>query len=198
MAKFTDKFIARPVLATVVSLLILILGVRAISDMQVRQYPKMNNTLITITTSYPGAPASLVEGFITTRIEKSIASAEGIDYMTSTSTEGTSTINVYIKLNFDPNVAFTDIMSKVAQVQNDLPKEAQLPVIQKLTGSQTALMYIGFSSDQMTAEQITDYISRVIQPKIETVFGVSQAQILGGQTFAMRVWLDTKRMAALG
>lgn len=198
MAKFTDNFISRPVLAVVVSLLIFILGLRAITEMQVRQYPEMNNTLITVSTSYPGAPASLVEGFITTRIEKSIASAEGIDYMTSTSTEGSSTINVFIKLNFDPNVAFTDVMSKVAQVQNDLPKESELPVIQKLTGTQTALMYVSFSSDQMNPEQITDYISRVVQPKIETVFGVSQAQILGGKTFAMRIWLNTVRMAGLG
>lgn len=197
MAKFTDKFISRPVLAMVVSLLIFILGLRAITEMQVREYPKMNNTLITITTSYPGAPASLVEGFITTRIEKSISSAEGIDYIKSISTEGTSTIDAFIKLNFDPNVAFTDIMSKVAQVENDLPKESELPVIQKLTGTQTALMYISFSSDQMSREQITDYISRVVQPKIETVFGVSQAQILGEKTFAMRVWLNTTRMAAL-
>ncbi len=198
MAKFTDIFITRPVLATVVSLLIFILGLRAISEMQVRQYPKMDNTLITVSTFYPGAPASLVEGFITSRIEKSIASAEGIDYMTSTSTEGTSTINAYIKLNFDPNVAFTDVMSKVAQVQNDLPRESQLPVIQKETGSQTALMYIGFNSDQMSSEQITDYISRAVQPKLETVNGVSQAQILGDKTFAMRIWLNTIRMAALG
>ena len=139
-----------------------------------------------------------MEGFITTQIEKSIASAEGIDYMTSTSTEGTSTINVFIKLNVDPNVAFTDIMSKVAQVQNDLPKESELPVIQKLTGTQTALLYIGFNSNQMSQEQITDYITRAVQPKIETVFGVSQAQILGGQTFAMRIWLNTARMASLG
>jgi len=197
MTKFTDIFITRPVLATVVSLLIFILGLRSVTEMQVRQYPKMDNTLITVSTSYPGAPASLVEGFITTRIEKSIASAEGIDYMTSTSTQGSSTINVYIKLNFNPNVAFTDIMSKVAQVQNDLPKESQLPVIQKETGSQTALMYIGFNSDKMTPEQITDYITRAVQPKIQTVFGVSQAQILGAQTFAMRIWLNTIRMAAL-
>ncbi|AIT63232.1 efflux RND transporter permease subunit [Coxiella burnetii] len=196
-SKFTDKFIIRPVLAIVVSLFIFILGLRAITEMEVRQYPKMNNTLITISTAYPGAPASLIEGFITTRLEKSIAGAEGIDYMTSTSTQGVSTINVFIKLNFDPNVAFTDIMSKVAQVQNDLPRESQLPVIQKLTGTQTALMYISFSSDQMSSEQISDYLNRVVQPKIETVFGVSQAEILGGQTFAMRVWLNTKRMAAL-
>lgn len=158
----------------------------------------MNNTLITISIAYPGAPASLIEGFITTRLEKSIAGAEGIDYMTPTSTQGVSTINVFfIKLNFDPNVVFTDIMSKVAQVQNDLPRESQLPVIQKLTGTQTALMYISFSSDQMSSEQVSDYLNRVVQPKIETVFGVSQTEILGGQTFAMRVWLNTKRMAAL-
>lgn len=197
MAKFTDHFINRPVLAVVVSLLILIFGIRSISELQIRQYPKMSNTLITVTTTYPGAPASLVEGFITTKIEKSIASAEGIDYLTSKSTQGTSTISAFIKLNFDPNTAFTDIMSKVAQVQNDLPKDAQTPVIQKLTGDQVSLMYISFTSNAMSPEQITDYINRVVTPKINTVFGVSQAKILGGKTFAMRVWLNSKKMAAL-
>jgi multidrug efflux pump len=198
MAKFTDHFICRPVLAMVVSLLILILGLRALSDLQIRQYPQMSNTLITVTTSYPGAPASLIEGFITTPIERSVASAEGIDYMSSTSVAETSTINIFVKLNFDPNTAFTDVMSKVAQVQNQLPKDALLPVIQKLVGQQASLLYISFSSDKMTSEQITDYIQRVVVPKIATVFGVSQAKIIGGKIFAMRVWLNSKRMAALG
>lgn len=198
MAKFTDKFISRPVLAVVISLLILILGIRSITELQIRQYPKMTNTLITVSTAYPGAPSSLIEGFITTPLERSIASAEGIDYMSSISSPGVSTIYVYVKLNFDPNIAFTDVMSKAAQVQNQLPKDANLPVITKLTGQQVSLMYISFNSAQMTAQQITDFTTRVVVPKIISVFGVSQVKIYGGQTFAMRVWLDTRRMAALG
>lgn len=198
MAKFTDHFICRPVLAMVVSLLILILGLRAITTMQVRQYPQMSNTLITVSTSYPGAPSSLIEGFITVPIERSVASTEGVDYITSTSSQDTSTINIFIKLNFDPNAAFTDVMSKVAQVQNQLPKDAQLPVIQKLTGDQASLLYISFNSTEMNSQQITDYITRVVVPKIETVFGVSQAKILGSKVFAMRVWLNAKQMASLG
>jgi multidrug efflux pump len=198
MKKFTDIFICRPVLAIVVSLLVFVLGMKSILDLQVREYPKMDSTLITITTTYPGAPADLVEGFITKRIEESVASAEGIDYMDSTSIDGVSTISVHVKLNFDPNTAFTDVMSKAQQVQSDLPSQAQLPIINKSSDAQTALMYIGFNSDRMTPQQITDYISRVVQPKLETIYGVSQAQILGGKTFAMRVWLDSKRMASLG
>lgn len=198
MPKFTDQFICRPVLAMVVSLLIFILGMRAITELQIRQYPEMSNTLITISTSYPGAPASLIEGFITTPIERSVASSEGIDYISSTSTAETSTINVFVKLNFDPNTAFTDVMSKVGQVQNQLPKDSLLPVIQKLTGQQASLLYLGFDSDKMTPAQITDYITRVVVPKISTVSGVSQAKIIGGKTFAMRVWLNTQQMSALG
>lgn len=194
--KFTDIFIRRPVLAAVVSLLILIFGFRAIHDLPVRQFPKMKNTVITVTTSYPGADPELIQGFITTPIEKSISTANGIDYITSDSTGSTSTIKAYIKLNFDPNVAFTDIMSKVQAVQNDLPKEAENPVITKTTGGQFALMYIGFDSTKMSSKQITDYLTRVIQPKLESITGVSQAQILGGHVFAMRIWLNSTKMAA--
>ncbi|MCB1826984.1 MAG: efflux RND transporter permease subunit [Coxiellaceae bacterium] len=196
--KFTDIFIERPVLATVVSLLLFFIGLRAIFDLPVRQFPKVENTLITISTSYPGANASLIEGFITTPIEKEVASADGIDYLTSSSIDGTSTIDAYIKLNFDPNDAFTSIMSKVAEVKNQLPTAAEDSVIQKQTGQTTALMYLGFNSTEMTGEQITDYLSRVVQPKLETVSGVSEAQLLGPQYYAMRIWLNTKRMAALG
>ena len=196
--KFTDIFIKRPVLATVISLLIFTVGLRAIFDLPVRQFPKVENTLITITTAYPGASSQLMEGFITTPIEKEVASAGGIDYMTSESTDDISTIKAYIKLNFNPDIAFTNIMSKVAEVKNKLPRESEDPVIQKQTGQTTALMYLGFNSKVMTGEQITDYISRVIQPKLETVSGVSEAEILGGSSFAMRIWLNPKRMAALG
>lgn len=197
MAKFTDIFIRRPVLAIVVSLLIFIMGLRAISDLQVSEYPEMKNTVITVTTSYPGASADLIEGFITTPLEKSIASAGGLDYMTSESRDNISTIKFFVTLNYDPDAAFTEVMSKVSQVQNQLPKDADQPVIEKDTGSTTSLMYIGFSSDHMSAEQITDYISRIVQPALETVPGVADANILGAKTFAMRIWLDPEKMAAL-
>jgi len=193
---FTDIFIKRPVLATVVSLLIFIFGLRSMHDLPLRQFPKMENSVITVTTAYPGANAKLVQGFITTPLEKSIAGAEGIDYLTATSTQGLSTIQANITLNYDPDKAFTNIMSKVAEARNKLPKDAEQPVIQKDTGSQIALMYISFSSQLMSPEQITDYISRVVQPKLETVPGIAEAKILGDKTFAMRIWLDPKRMAA--
>lgn len=194
--KFTDLFIKRPVLAAVVSLLIFLIGLRALFSMQVRQYPKMENTTITVTTSYPGASSDVVQGFVTTPLQKSIASAEGIDYLTSDSTQGLSVISAYIKLNFDPNTAFTDVMAKVAQVRNQLPRDILDPVITKATGSTVSLMYIGFNSDELSSGQITDYLTRVVQPKLQTVFGVAQAKILGTQTFAMRVWLDPLKMAA--
>ena len=194
---FTDIFIKRPVLATVISLLILLFGLRAVSELQVREFPKVENTVITVTTAYAGANAELIQGFITTPLEKSIASADGIDYLTSTSSQSVSTIKAYIKLNFDPDKAFTSVMSKTAAVTNQLPKESEAPVIEKDTGSQIALMYIGFSSDKMSPGQITDYISRVVQPKLETISGVAEAQLLGPNTFAMRIWLEPLRMAAL-
>lgn len=196
-SSFTDIFIRRPVLACVVSLLIFFLGLRALIDLNVRQYPKMENTVITVTTAYPGASGKLMEGFITTPLEKAVAGASGLDYVTSASIDNISQIKAFVKLNYDPNTAFTNVMSKVAEVRGELPKESEAPVIQKETGSQIALMYIAFNSKEMTAAQITDYISRVVQPKIETTPGVAEAKILGGSQFAMRVWLNPKRMAAL-
>ena len=194
---FTDIFIRRPVLATVISLLILLLGLRSIQELQVRQYPKTEDTVITVTTAYPGANAELIKGFITTPIQQSIASAEGIDYLTASSTQGLSTIEAHIVLNFDPNKAMTQIMSKVAEVRNTLPVEAEAPVIKQTTGMSIHLMYLSFFSEQMGAEQITDYLTRVVQPKLSTIDGVSQAEILGAKTFAMRIWLDPSRLAAL-
>lgn len=195
--RFTDLFIERPILACVVSLMILLFGARALTTLELRQFPKMDNTVISITTAYPGASAELMQGFVTTPIEKSVASADGIDYMTSQSSEGVSTINAFIRLNYDPNIAMTDIMAKVSQVSNQLPKESNQPVILKSTGSEMDLMYIGYSSTKMTNEQITDYLTRVVQPKLQTVAGVASAEILGGLTYAMRVSLDTEKMAAL-
>ncbi|MBA2710764.1 MAG: efflux RND transporter permease subunit [Tatlockia sp.] len=195
--KFTDLFIKRPVLATVVSLLIFLFGLNSISTMQIRQYPRMDNTVITVATSYPGADSKLIAGFITTPLETAVASAEGVDYMTSSSVQGLSTITLTIKLNFDPQLAFTDVMSKVQQTLHKLPHEAQQPIIIKSSDSSTPLMYISLDSKKMTPQQITDYASRVVQPQLETVDGVAKAEILGGATYSMRVFLDPVKMAAL-
>jgi len=195
--KFTDLFIKRPVLALVISLLILLFGINSIYNMQIRQYPRMDNTVITIMTSYPGADADLIAGFITTPIENAVASAEGIDYITSSSTQGMSKITLNVKLNFNPQVAFTDVMSKVQQTINQLPREAQQPVILKTSDSSTALMYISLDSTDMTPQQITDYATRVVQPQLQTVEGVAKAEILGGATYSLRVFLNPLKMAAL-
>jgi multidrug efflux pump len=195
---FTDIFIRRPVLSLVVSLLILLVGLRALTTLPLRQYPKLDNTVITVTTIYPGATADLMQGFITTPIEQAVASSEGIDYMTSSSLQGTSTVQVYIKLNYDPSKALTDVMSKVNQVKYLIPKEANDPVITKATGGGFAVMYLGFASPELTGPAISDYLTRVVQPLLATVDGVASADILGGQTFAMRLWLDSDRLAARG
>jgi multidrug efflux pump len=196
--RFTDIFIRRPVLATVVSLLILLIGLRAFFDLPIRQYPRLENTVITVLTSYPGASPDLIQGFITQPIEQAVASTEGIDYMTSSSTQGSSKIEVYIQLNYDANKAMTDVMAKVQQVKYLIPKESNDPVITKQTGQTTDVMYIGFASNQLNEAAITDHLSRVVQPLIATVNGVAAAEVLGGQTFAMRLWLDPARMTALG
>jgi multidrug efflux pump len=195
---FTDIFIKRPVLSLVVSLLILLVGLRALLGLPIRQYPELQNTVITITTAYPGASPDLMQGFITTPIEQAVSTAQGIDYLTSSSKQGVSTVTAYIRLNFDPNDAMTDVMAKVQQVKFQLPREANDPVILKSTGQTTALMYIGFSSAELGGPAVSDYLSRVVQPMLATVPGVAEAEILGGQTFAMRLWLDPDRMAARG
>jgi multidrug efflux pump len=195
-SSFTDIFVRRPVLATVVSLLILLIGLRAFLTLPIRQYPELKNTVITVTTSYPGASPELMQGFITVPIAQAVAGAEGVEYLTSTSIQGTSTVQAHIRLNDDPNKAMTDVMAKVNQVGYQLPREANDPVISKTTGDTTAVMYIGFASPEMTRPAITDYLTRVVQPLLATVEGVASAEILGGQPFAMRVWLDPTRMAA--
>lgn len=166
-------------------------------NLQVNQFPQMKNTVITVTTAYPGASASVVQGFITSPIEKLVASADGVDYVTSESKEGISTITAYIRLNYDSTEAFTSVMSQVAQATAQLPKDAQSSVIKKSTGAQLALMYIGLNSNSISAEQITDYVNRVVKPQLQTVPGVSDVQILGSKTYAMRIWLNPERMAAL-
>ncbi len=195
---FTDIFIKRPVLSVVVSALILLLGLRAAVDLPIRQYPKLSNTVINVTTVYPGASPDLMQGFITTPIEQAVASAEGVDYIKSSSVQGTSKIQVFVKLNVDPNQALTEVMSKVNSVRYLIPREANDPVILKSTGETTAVMYIGFSSEELSGSAISDYLTRVVQPIFSTVDGVASADILGGQTFAMRIWLDPVRMAGRG
>src|SRR5436190_14824816 len=196
--KFTDLFIRRPVLALVVSLLILLIGLKCMLGLQIRQYPRLYNTTITVTTVYPGASPDLIQGFITTPIEQAVATAEGIDYLTSNSVQGNSTVTAYIRLNYDPSQALTDVMAKVQQVKYLMPQAAQDPVILKSTGQTTAVMYVGFSSADLSSAGISDFLTRVVQPLLSTVDGVASADILGGQTFAMRLWLDPARMAARG
>src|SRR5256885_7974490 len=197
--RLTDLFIKRPVLAIVVNLVILIAGLQSVRSLSVRQYPRSDIAVVNVTTVYVGANADLVRGFITTPLERVIASADGIDYLESSSTQGLSTISVHLKLNYDTNAALTQIQAKVAQVRNDLPPEAEAPVIQLQTAdTQFAAMYIGFSSPDLDQNQITDYLTRVVQPKLSAVSGVQRADILGQRTFAMRVWLKPEKMAALG
>jgi multidrug efflux pump len=197
--RFTDLFIRRPVLALVVNLVILIAGLQSIRSLSVRQYPRSDIAVIRVSTVYVGANADLVRGFITTPLERVIASADGIDYLESSSAQSMSSITVHLKLNFDTSAALTQIQAKVAQVRNDLPPESQAPVIELETADQqSAAMYIGFSSVELDQNQITDYLTRVVQPKLSAISGVQRADILGSRTFAMRVWLKPEKMAALG
>src|SRR5512138_2506132 len=197
--KATDLFVKRPVLAIVVSLVILIAGLQSIRALSVRQYPRSDIAVVTVSTVYVGANADLVRGFITTPLERVIASADGIDYMESASAQGLSTITVHLQLNYDTNAALTQIQSKVAQVRNDLPPEAEAPIIDLATAdNQFASIYLGFSSTDLDPNQVTDYLTRVVQPKLSAISGVQRADILGARTFAMRIWLKPEQMAALG
>src|SRR5512132_295754 len=197
--RFTDLFIRRPVLAMVVNLVILIAGLQSIRSLSVRQFPRSDMANVVVTTAYVGANADLVRGFITAPLERAIAGAEGIDYLESSSQQGISTITVHLKLNYDTNAALTQIQSKVAQVRNQLPPEAEAPVINlETTDSQWAAAYLSFSSKDLDQNQITDYLIRVVQPKLSAIDGVQRAEIFGDRTFAMRVWLKPEKMAALG
>src|SRR6267143_442048 len=196
--RFTDLFVKRPVLAIVVNLVILIAGLQAIRTLAVRQYPRSDIAVISVSTAYVGASADLVRGFITTQLERVIASADGIDFLESSSAQGLSTITVHLKLNYDNNAALTQIQAKVAQVRNDLPPEAEAPIIELETSdSQFAAAYLSFYSKDLDQNQITDYLTRVVQPTLTSISGVQRADILGARTFAMRVWLKTDRLAAL-
>ncbi|MGO9429037.1 efflux RND transporter permease subunit [Rhodoblastus sp.] len=198
MGAFTDLFIRRPVLAMVVSLLILLVGAEAGFNMQIRQYPALSSATITVTTNYPGANADVIKGFITTPLEQAVASAEGVDTLVSTSQQNASTITLNLRLNANADRAMTDVLAKVNQVKYQLPRDAMDPVVAKQAGQGTALLYMSFNSDVLSPAQITDYINRVVQPRLQTIDGVASAQIIGGQNFAMRVWLDPDRMAARG
>lgn len=195
--RFTDVFIRKPVLATVVSLFILLLGIRAGFDLNVRQFPEIQNAVVTVTTTYIGADANLIQGFITTPLEREIAAAEGIDYLVSTSLSGVSTVQAYLRMDYDPNEALTQIAAQVNKVRSDLPQEAEEPVIQLSVGETIAAMYMSFYSEVLSDNQITDYLVRVVEPQLATLPGVQRAEILGARTFAMRIWLDPERMAAL-
>jgi multidrug efflux pump len=195
---FTDIFIRRPVLSSVVSLAILVVGLRSYSSLQVLQYPRTENGIVTVTTTYPGADPDAIAGFITTPIEAAIAQASGIDYMTSTSQSSTSTITVNLRQNYDTSKAAAEINIKVNSVLNQLPTGSQQPSITVKVGQTTDAMYLGFSSATLGRNQITDYLQRVVQPKLQSVEGVQTAEILGGQYFSLRAWLDPKKLAAYG
>src|SRR5690554_6914923 len=196
--KFTDLFIKKPVLAMVVSLFILLLGIRSFTELNVRQYPELQNAVVTVSTTYFGADANLIQGFITTPLEREVASAEGIDYITSTSTAGISIIQAYIRLDHDANEALTQIAAKVNKLRSQLPAESEDPVIDLQQGQQVAGMYLSFSSEHLNDNQITDCLVRVVEPRLATIPGVQRAEIMGAGTFAMRVWLKPDRMNALG
>jgi multidrug efflux pump len=195
---FTDIFIRKPVLAIVVSALILVLGLRALTALQVRQYPKTQNAVVTITTAYYGADAQTIAGFITQPLEQAIAQAQGIDYLSSTSTTGLSTITATLRLNYDANRALTEIQTQVTSVRNQLPPQAQQPVLNIAIGQTIDAMYMGFRSDVLPSNSITDYLARVVKPKLDALPGVQTAEILGGRQFALRAWLNPAQLAAHG
>jgi multidrug efflux pump len=196
--RFTDLFIERPVLSAVVSLLILVLGARAIFSLPVSQYPQTENAVVTVSTTYYGADASTIAGFITQPLEAAIAQAQGIDYLSSSSSTGVSVITATLRLNYDSNRAMTEINTQVNSVRNQLPPQAQQPVITVQVGQTTDSMYIGYFSNVIPQNSTTDYLLRVVKPKLDAIEGVQTAEVLGSRTFALRAWLDPTRMAAHG
>src|SRR5262245_44961728 len=199
MKSFTDIFIRRPVLAVVVNLVILIAGFQAIRSLNVRQYPRSENATVTVTTVYVGASAELVRGFITQPLERAIAAADGIEYLQSSSKLGLSTITARLKLNYDANKALSEIGSKVDQVRKDLPPEAEVPIINiESADTRYASAYLSFTSEILEANKITDYLVRIVQPRLSALEGVHRADILGGRTSAKRIWMKPDRLAAFG
>lgn len=195
---FSDIFIRRPVLSTVLACMILLLGFQGIFNLSIRQYPKVDETAITITTAYPGASADLIQGFISAPIARAVASTENIDYVTSSSRPSASTVTVQMKLGSNPDVALTEVLSKVQGVRGQLPEEAKDPVIVKGTGDSFAMMYISMQNPNMTPEQLTEYIERVVRPRMSTVEGVAEVQIFGAADYSMRVWIDPVKLASRG
>jgi len=195
---FSDLFIRRPVLSTVTAAMILLLGFQGLFNLTVRQYPEVEETVITITTVYPGASPDLIQGFITAPIAAAVATTENIDYVTSQSRPSASVVTVQMRLGSNPDVALTEVMSKVQQVRSQLPQDAEDPTIVKGTGQQFAIMYLALQNPNMTSEQLTEYIERVIRPRVSTIQGVAEVQILGAANYSMRVWIDPIRLAARG
>lgn len=193
--KFTDIFIKRPVMAVAISILIVILGLQAVAKLAVREYPKMTTTVITVSTTYPGADAGLIQAFVTSKLEEAIAQADNIDYLSSTSAPSSSTITVKMKLNTDPASALADVLSKVQSVRSELPSGIEDPTLTSSTGG-SGIMYISFRSDKLHPSQVTDYIERVVKPQLFTVEGVAKVQVYGGAEYAMRIWLDPQKLAA--
>ncbi len=196
---FTDLFIRKPVIALVVNIVILVVGLVAYTKLNTRQYPRSDSAVVNVTTIYFGASADTVRGYITTQLERVISSADGIDYIESTSGAGISTIKVYLRLNYDTNAALAQISSKIDQVRNELPPESETPTINVETSdSQFASAYLSFYSDSLDQNQITDYLNRMVQPRLSSVKGVQRADVLGGRVFAMRIWLKPDQLAARG
>jgi multidrug efflux pump len=192
----TDFFIKRPVLSLVISTLIVLLGIQAFFDTQLRQYPEIETSVITIKTAYPGASAELIQGFISTPIQQVVSSTSGIDFVRSSSSNSVSSVEVHMKLGVDPDVALTEVSTKVSSIRGELPAEAQDPIVAKSDANSFALAYYSFYSDTLSDVEVTDYLLRTIQPALSTVKGVGEAQILGGKTYSMRIWMDPVRMAA--
>src|SRR5690606_20676601 len=195
---FSNVFIRRPVLSTVLALLILLLGFQGLFNLQVRQYPEDEETVVTITTVYPGASADLIQGFITSPISAAVATTEDVDYITSQSRPSASVVTVQMRLGANPDIALTEVMSKVQQVRSQLPSDAEDPTIVKGTGMQFATMYLALQNPNMSSEQVTEYIERVIRPRMSTIPGVAEVQIMGAANYSMRVWVDPIKLAARG
>jgi len=196
--KFTDIFLRRPVLAVVVSTLILLFGVRALMNLPIRQYPMLETSTITVTTQYPGASSELMQGFVTQPISQAVASVEGIDYLSSSSTQGRSLVTIRMALNSDSISALTEVMAKVNQIKYRLPKDAYDPVVERTSGGFTSVAYVAFASSNLTIPEMSDYISRVVEPMFAGIEGVAKINIMGEQKLSMRLWLDPQRLAGYG
>ena len=195
---FTDVFIRRPVLSLVVSAMILLLGFNAFQDIEIRQFPKLEKSTISIITAYPGASAKLMQGYITAPIQQSVAAVEGLDYITSSTKQGISTVTLQVKLGFDGNLTMMQVLTALAGVKGDLPAAAENSIVSMQTGNSTNLLYMSFFSDVMSAEQITEYVTREVQTKLQTLEGVAAAQVMGGKPFSMRIWVDQEQLASYG